>query len=291
MLLNFILQFIAKSIRWVRINRVKLETLNGVAVVRKSRTPFCWPLIAIGNFTFKFRKVPVKVLYTQRWVEWEHSVAHARGNDFGNLDDSKIESLGSLRRTVIMKRIHGKTLFRILDEGNLPRREKLSAAAKAFQSLLELHQIKVKPPSRNSNGKDVNLSHGDASIQNVIYDSANHSAVWFDFDLRHDLTTPDFQRHADDLRSLLFTLGWFFADSVDELVKLAIANYPNQVVWSALNELLSKKSFQFDLFHRSQILRSLPAKRDVSQNSSAIERLLRDSIANSITNPNSLVGD
>ena len=64
------------------------------------------------------------------------------------------------------------------------------------------------------------------------------------------------QRHADDLRSLIFSAGVFCpAEELESIVSMVKHEYRCDRVWAALQSQLVSRWFWFDLFHLSQIRR------------------------------------
>src|SRR5690349_16581331 len=76
----------------------------------------------------------------------------------------------------------------------------VAALCLASTALRELHG-----QSMDVAGSDWQLSHGDATCHNVLIDNEHHVAHWIDFDIRHRLGLPKLERHADDLRALIFS--------------------------------------------------------------------------------------
>ena len=56
------------------------------------------------------------------------------------------------------------------------------------------------------------LSHGDATLRNVLFDPETGNARWFDFDTAHDPGLAPAWRHGDDLRALVYSSVESFAD-------------------------------------------------------------------------------
>ena len=238
-ILQLPLMMCAGLIRFVNINRVTFETVEGTEYVRKSRSRFSWVLITIGNLVFRLRLVPVQVLYTRTWLQWETSLAQAIRN----------ETL-TPAETLVVRKLPGESLASVLRHGD--DEVKWNAMIAATRALVRLHSAVV-----DSNGMDkIRASHGDASTLNALYDAESGIAAWFDFDLRHALHIPADRRHADDLRSLLFTAGAFFPiDQVDRLVDCVRQEYANPVVWNELKKQITSLWFIVDLFHLSQVRR------------------------------------
>jgi len=200
-----------------------------------------WVLIVPGNLVFWFRSVPVRVLHKQEWLRWECDVKLATRNEeitFG--------------RNLVCEKIPGESLS-LVAQSDMQYSEKRELLVIATESLRKFHETEIDVAGL---GRSL-LSHGDAAITNVLYDSKTKHAVWFDFDLRHDLRCPAVQRHADDLRSLLFSAVHLFnGDSIEDWIQSQRTAYPIDEVWVALANQVSSRWFAIDVFHHSQIARA-----------------------------------
>jgi hypothetical protein len=117
-------------------------------------------------------------------------------------------------------------------------------------------------------GVERRWSHGDAHAGNVFYDDVEDRVVWFDFETLHAATLSDVQRHADDLRALIFSSAGYLPElRIADLVRWtvsAISNWPERE--ALLRELeivaqnLQKRPTLFHLaqttvdFNRHQLL-------------------------------------
>ena len=143
--------------------------------------------------------------------------------------------------------------------GDISIDKRLSHAGMALRSLTQFHQhiITLEPDDT------VLLSHGDATVRNVMFDATTNSVTWFDFDLRHDLTVSATARHADDLRAFLFSAAHYFSmEDLPDLVRVARENYSDSKVWVELSKQVSSPWFRFDLFH---LAHTLPPKHKANQ--------------------------
>ena len=253
-LVRFLIQPLLDPIAWcisrVRVNRVTFETVDGRDYVRKRRWVLGWSLILIGNIVFRFRRVPVKVLRRQAWFEWEQRVQSATGIEFPQ------QSPGGLLTQRDRGRLLADTLVELCDQKQI-----VEHLAIALAELYRLHQIEVEM-DLGCGGKIVAFSHGDASVNNVIFDSTSETARWFDFDLRHNLQQSTELRRADDLRAFLFTAVQCLPPescTEDALQRMLIAlrsAYECDRIWETLVVLISSRWFALDLFHRAQIYRA-----------------------------------
>ena len=231
----------ADCIQRVNVNHVSFEDIDGKAFVRKRRSWYDWALIAPGNIVFRFRQTPVRVLYKGEWVRWERTLKLALRNE-------RI----SAGKELLCEKISGQPLSDYLStETKFP--QKLASLKTATLALKALHKTSVELAGFE---RPIKLSHGDAAIANVLYEIESNQAEWFDFDLRHDLRIDAVQRHADDLRALLFTAGCCLRESeLESLVKMVRLEYRCERVWAALQNQLISRWFWLDLFHPSQTQR------------------------------------
>ena len=227
----------ASLIRRVRINRVTFETISENRVVCKKRYPLSWLLILPGNLLFRWRKVPVRILYTNEWKHWERSIAPF------DLDGYVHSS-----RTLVLERLDGVPLIAVLADTNRSDDQKFESVTLAAEALHIFHQQACEVPNRSC--RVDRLSHGDATARNVMIDFRSKTATWFDFDLRHDMTAPPAERHADDLRAMLFSAAHFFPENrLNELVRTVKYCVADEQVWNKLSDQINSPSFALDFFH------------------------------------------
>ena len=242
-LLHLPIQFFANCIQRVYINHISFEQADdGRSLVRKRRSWFAWSLIFPGNIVFRFRRVPLRVLYNGQWLRWEQALKLALRNE-------SIPAGSDLLCAVIP----GQPLSQYLCDRQVESGDRLMRLKIATVALKNLHKKNVLLPGFE---RPIVLSHGDAAVSNVLYCDQTEQAEWFDFDLRHDMEVDADQRHADDLRSLIFSAGVFCpAEELESLVSMVKYEYRCDRVWAALQSQLVSCWFWFDLFHLSQIRR------------------------------------
>lgn len=239
---------IAGMIRKVQVNRVTFQTIDDREFVCKQRHPFSWLLIFPGNLVLRWRKVPVRVLPTQQWMEWERTIAPV---------DHEVEELAP--RTLTLAKIEGSPLAKTWSTSDVQTDQKLEIISVATAELLNFHQRHCYVPGLGQTP----ISHGDATIRNVMIDQTNQTATWFDFDLQHDMQINAVARHADDLRALLFSAAHFFpVDDLKELVRITRNSYDQPDVWNELSAQIISRWFGFDLFHLAHTRPLSPPIRD-----------------------------
>ena len=234
-MLKFIAGKIAGLIRRVKVNRVTFKSIGDQEFVCKTRHPLSQLLIIPGNIVLRWRKVPVQVLSTGEWIKWERKLAPIQ------IDNDRFSP-----RTLTLARIPGTPLIDILASSDFSVDQKLEFILISVKSLQHFHNRDCEVTEHGS----VKLSHGDATVRNVMIDLKLKTATWFDFDLRHDLKVEANARHADDLRALLFSAAHYFPDeSLTTLVHLIREIYDQSEVWQKLAQQVSSRWFNLDLFH------------------------------------------
>jgi hypothetical protein len=197
---------------------------------RKARVHWCETILPLGNLYLRLQKAPSEVLSALHWLKRESVVAAALGRDINT-------HLGL--RALDMRLLKGECLREIL-LGSSSLEEKLAALRLAAGALRQLHDISIA----DGEGDDQPLSHGDATCNNVIVDRETCAAEWIDFDTRHrpQLSTPE--RHADDLRTLLFSsAGCLPEGDATKCVASVIIGYGDEaIVQQLLRNLLGQRN-------------------------------------------------
>ena len=265
-LLHLPIRVFASCIQRVYINHISFEQADdGRSLVRKRRSWFAGLLIFPGNVVFWFRRVPLRVLYNGQWLRWERTLKLALRN----------ESIPA-GTELLCETIPGQPLSQCLCDRQVESVGRLKLLTVATVALKNLHKETVLLPGFE---RPIILSHGDAAISNVLYCDQTEQAEWFDFDLRHDFRMDADQRHADDLRSLIFSAGVFCpAEELESIVSMVKHEYRCDRVWAALQSQLVSRWFWFDLFHLSQIRRmqaiSLAGGDELSAKDISLVRLI-----------------
>jgi hypothetical protein len=179
---------IGRSLAKVRLNRVRLKMENGLELCFKRRRWYARPLIWGGNLYLRWLDSSVRVLPDAAWQMRECNVyTQLYGIDV------RLGAHGEL----IAPAGKGICLDRLLKRNHdAVSQQALAAAARALK---RLHSIQLA----SGNSSRIPLSHGDATIFNVLYDIPTDTAHWFDFETEHDPARSWLWRRADDLRALL----------------------------------------------------------------------------------------
>jgi len=240
-LVDLCLGLLSNRIRAVDINRVWFDQNKFC----KSRRWWGWVLILIGNPVLACRQVPVSVLFTSQWIRWEGKIKQVCNG----------ETIPA-GHVLVCDQITGVSLTDWLIESCEMKDRRLEVLKLAVSGLQQFHRLEVD----DGRGQRSLLSHGDATLNNALYDAEDRSVQWIDFDLRHWLNVSAPQRHADDLRAFLFSAVRHLPD--DEIRGFLSAmrqQYDAPLVWSCLRSQLSSRWFQFDVFHQAQIERGRDA--------------------------------
>ena len=270
---------LANCIRRVHVNHVSFEHADDKPQVLKRRRWFAWAFVFPANIVLRFRQVPLHVLPRGEWIRWERTLKSTLRNE-------TVLAGAELRCAIIS----GQPLCELLSDRLLHSRpapdsvktesvktesaQSLALLKTATLALKDLHNTSVRQGDAKSSTR---LSHGDAAISNVMYCEETDTAEWFDFDLRHDLQVDAVQRHADDLRSLLFSASLFLpAEDLETLVQVIKHEYQCERVWSALQRQLSSCWFWLDLFHLSQTRRLKQRSPATGLNVAEVEKSLVD---------------
>lgn len=157
----------------------------------KRRTRLAGILIPLGNRYLRAQGAWSEVLSCKDWIAWEHTLAVLLKREIRTTSD---------RRGLEFPAIAGFPLEQLL-QANRPLSEKLEGISLAAEALRRLHVMFVSTPELDC----WLLSHGDATCRNVIVNLESSSADWIDFDIRHRPQISNGNRHADDLRVLIWS--------------------------------------------------------------------------------------
>ena len=182
----------------IPLHRLEFFTSDGVVVVRKRRARFANWFIAPGNRFLYLTGSPVVVLPTSQWLKWELAVDQSTG---ANVILSQSTDPATATRSLLSRRLSGVTLESILTDSRSSDQRKLDAVCWSLIALRRLHQTRADW----GNGTWQSISHGDATVNNVIVDFDNGSAYWIDFDMRHQPDVLERDRQTDDLHSLIYS--------------------------------------------------------------------------------------
>ncbi len=225
--------------------------LNAVSAIRvdqqtyftKRRLRFAAPVIAAGNLYLKREGAHTRVLSDRQWRNWETEVYRAIYD---------IELVTDECGRLCVPACSGISLAAYLESDTNNEEAKLSAVGLAVRSLYHLHAVVMRWPD----GLKRPLSHGDATVENVIIDDACVKACWLDFDTVHESRMDAAWRHADDLRALTYSAAARLpASSFPDLTRTIVANYGSSAPLDALEEIVAYRRNRPICFHLAQARR------------------------------------
>lgn len=181
-----------------RLHRIRYDRVTDAEIVLKSRRLGSHFAIVVGNLYLRLQRSDVEVLTDEEWLRWELAVeAATKGGVVIPIHPSPHESF----RGLISRVCPSLPLRNILIDPTCSLDEKFAAIRWAMAALHQLHRHRADW----GNGVQQSLSHGDATVNNVIVNLKTQSARWIDFDTRHLPHLPEPDRHADDLRALIYS--------------------------------------------------------------------------------------
>ncbi len=218
----------------LRLHRVEVDREEGV--VRKKRTRMGVVIVWAGNGYARLAKERVRVLTIPRWHHREAMI-------YEHLYQSPLQTLSN--GTLVMKwmGISVKGLLTSQERGPLFR---LDLAREVSRSLSELHGMQFDGHA---------VSHADASMTNVVYDESNGKTAWIDFELVHTPALSTEERHADDLRAMMFTYLSFLPEPErPKAVHAMIQAYsPQPALLQAFSNQIRDPKLRRDAYHRAQV--------------------------------------
>lgn len=173
----------------LKINSISEKIRARRRVVIKRRNGHSEQLAELANLYFRIAGIPIRFwAKVEDWRRWEVKC-------FRMLNGDRFRAYTSGKNIVCTDKVPGKSLWEHLNQGTLTRRM-LKAAA---NELRRAHRFQ----SDELRGR---WSHGDAGMNNVIYNEKTGRARLIDFEIIHDRSLPAKSRHADDLLVFLLDL-------------------------------------------------------------------------------------
>jgi len=213
----------ARFVDSLKINSVSERTRRRRPLVIKRRLVYGEGLAELANVYFRMAAIPIRFwAKTEDWRQWE-----VKSFNMLNGDRFRARALGA--NTVCEDRLPGRSLWHHLNEGTLTR-EMMEAAGR---ELRRAHQLWTD--------EFCDLwSHGDAGMNNVIYDQKTGRARLIDFEIVHQKSLDPKSRHADDV--LVFVLDLLAVAPKPQWLALALAflnAYDNAPVLAQLEKELA----------------------------------------------------
>lgn len=223
--------------RWLaaaRLHRISVTTSGAQRV--KQRRVCASALILAGNQWLRFERSGVRVLPVSEWHERAREVYRQVYGETATISG----------RALVVPNWPGRCLGEFLQSQEPGWQPAFRAAVCA---LAEFHQVNFA--SLDSEPRP--MSHGDATVDNVIYDAESDTARWCDFETTHDpLACPEW-RQADDLRAFVYSAASCLGvDDIGDIVDLCVRCYQNGSVLDRFRRYVQDGKSWPSLFHFAQ---------------------------------------
>src|SRR5438876_10133765 len=173
----------------LKISSTSEKVRRGRQVVVKRRNIYGEQLADLANLYFRISGIPIRFWSnTKDWKRWEVKC-------FKMLNGDRFRASKSGAKTICVDKLPGESLWQHMNRGTLTR-QMLEAAACEYCRAHQLWSDEFAGP----------WSHGDASMENVIYNEKTGRARLIDFELIHEKSLPAKSRQADDLLVFLLDL-------------------------------------------------------------------------------------
>ncbi len=162
----------------LKISSTYEKVRRGRQVVVKCRNVYSEQLADLANLYFRISGIPIRFWSnTKDWKRWE------------------VKCFKMLNGDRFRDKLPGESLWEHMNRGTLTR-QMLEAAAREYCLAHQLWSDEFAGP----------WSHGDASMENVMYNEKTDRARLIDFELIHEKSLPAKSRQADDLLVFLLDL-------------------------------------------------------------------------------------
>src|SRR5256885_7369570 len=173
----------------LKISSTSEKVRRGRRVVIKRRNIYGEQLADLANLYFRMSNIPIRFWSKiEDWKRWETEC-------FQMLNGDRFRVYASGAKTVCVDKLPGESLWEHMNRGTLTR-QMLEAAGHEFR---RAHQFW----SDEFSGR---WSHGDAGMENVVFNGKTGRARLIDFELIHEKSLPAKSRQADDLLVFLLDL-------------------------------------------------------------------------------------
>jgi hypothetical protein len=180
----------AKFVDSLKLSSVSERIRRGRRMVIKRRNTNSEQLADLGNLYFRMSGIPIRFWSkVNDWKRWEVEC-------FRMLNGDRFRAFASGAKTVCVEKLPGKSLWEHMNRGTLTR-QMLEAAAHEFRRAHQFWSDEFRGP----------WSHGDAGMENVVFNKKTGRARLIDFEIIHDNSLPPAARHADDLLVFLLDLA------------------------------------------------------------------------------------
>ena len=180
----------AKFVDSLKLSSVSERVRRGRRVVIKRRNGYSEQLAELANLYFRMAGIPIR--FWAKVVDWRRWEVKC----FRMLNGDRFHAFASGAKTVCVDKLPGKSLWEQLNRGTLTR-QMLEAAAHELRRAHQFWSDEFRGP----------WSHGDAGMENVVFNEKTGRARLIDFEIIHDKSLPAAARHADDLLVFLLDLA------------------------------------------------------------------------------------
>jgi hypothetical protein len=175
-------KLLGTSVESIKINATSLESRGNRRTWVKRRNLGSGLIAVLANLFLILARAPVHLwISLRKWQSWEIAC-------YRLLYDRDFSVFPEGRRIVCVDEVPGKSLLDRANEGRLTLRE-IEAAAK---ELRRAHTLWCEELNDY-------WSHGDANLNNLIYDDHTNRVQLIDFELIHLSSLAAIERHADDI--------------------------------------------------------------------------------------------
>jgi hypothetical protein len=213
---------------------------GGPTTIAKRRRWFGPLLIGPGNLYLRLLGSGVQALPAAEWQARERVL-------YRTLHGIELET--GPRGWLILPRWPGVVLAEHARGQGDSAPARLRGLGAASRALWDLHQVELP----RADGSCERVSHGDATLRNVLFDTGTGLARWFDFDTAHDPGLAPTWRHGDDLRALVYSAVESFADvPVALLLRTVQDAYADPGPWEQLRDQLARGALHRSPLHLAQ---------------------------------------
>jgi hypothetical protein len=166
----------------LKINSITEKSLHGRRVVIKRRNAYGAGVADLINLYFRVAKTNIRyVSKVEEWQAWETKC-------FLMLNGDRFRATIKDERTIVEDKLPSRSVWDHMNAQTLTH-QMLQAAAREYRRAHAMHVDELAG----------GWSHGDASMPNVIYNENTGRARLIDFEIMHERSLGEEERHADDL--------------------------------------------------------------------------------------------
>lgn len=239
-------RLLAQCVANIRFHRVRIVATEWGDIVIKRRTLVGTLMVPAANWYLRFLDAGVAILKRGDWLRREERI-----RNLSDVDDTvaPLASLPSASRIcLVTKRLAGTTLSELLRNNTRSYELKLHLLKAALRSLAQLHSRMILW----GDGESRPLSHGDATVHNVIVAPQSSRAQWLDFETSHDPRMATMNRQADDIRALLFSAAAYIPAQYLTQFTAVLEAYPHLPVVEQLRQRLKTNWSRPNVFQLAQ---------------------------------------